>query len=719
VADITIDVQPGPIVTVEFEGDPLPADRREELVPVEQEGSVDEDLLEDSERRIAGYLQQQGYWKATAGFARKVSDGRMTIVITVRRGLQYRIANGVEITGNPSVPIEQLRPLIENLAAGEVYLSANLDAAVAGIRELYRTRGFARVKVDPAVNEITPDSPGLGLVRPVIAITEGPMTTIGGIAFAGNTAIGEQELRAVVRSAPGQPYYEPHIIADGEALLLRYRNLGFASASAEAVLDVSPDGSRVTVRFEIQEGPQTLVDHIIVVGNTRTDPQVILRELLLKSGEPLGLEDQIESRRRLNAVGLFRRVQITPISHGSADRQDVLVTVEEAPPTTYGYGGGVEASKLLRATGPDREAQERFEFAPRGFFEIGRRNLGGKNRAVNLYTRLGLRPDRTVDEGARSGNFGFGFSEYRVVVTYREPRAFGVPADLTVTGAVEQGVRTSFNFARKGINAELIRRISPGVRASGRYSLGTTRTFDEQLSEQQQATIDRLFPQVRLSAFSGAIARDTRDDVLEPTRGGFLSAEGSLASRGFGGQVGFLKSYMQAFWFRLLPGSQRIVFATRVAVGLADGFSREVESTDPEGNPIVEIIEDLPASERFFAGGDMTIRGFALDAVGTPGTISPTGFPRGGNAVLILNGELRLPVWRDLGAAVFVDGGNVFERVTQVDLGALRGSLGFGVRYRSPIGPVRLDLGFKMDRRMVGGNLEGRRAIHFSIGQAF
>ena len=117
--------------------------------------------------------------------------------------------------------------------------------------------------------------------------------------------------------------------------------------------------------------------------------------------------------------------------------------------------------------------------------------------------------------------------------------------------------------------------------------------------------------------------------------------------------------------------------------------------------------------------GDTTIRGFALDTVGTPKTISSTGFPRGGNAVLILNGELRVPVWREFGAALFADGGNVWERTTDFDIGELRGALGAGLRYRSPVGPIRVDVGFKMDRREFGGQLEPRTVWHFSIGQAF
>lgn len=713
-ADLTIDVQPGPIVKIAFEGDRLPADKIRELVPVEREGSADEDLLEDSTRRIEQFLQQQGYWKARATFDRKSADGTLTIVFTVRKGLLYRIAGGVDITGNTSVPLAELQPLTAKLRPNDPYVASELTAATAAISGLYRLRGHAQVKVDAAENELNPIHPGEGLVRPAIAIAEGPLIRIGAVVFEGNTAVSEHELRPLIKSEPGKPYFAQDLATDRDALLVRYLNLGYAAANITIEPRLSEDGTRVDLHFRISEGPQTIVDHIIIVGNHRTSPQVIQRELLLRPGEPLGLEDRIESQRRLGALGLFRRVRVQPLTHGDANRQDVLVTVEEAPATTIGYGGGLEGTRLLRRSATTGEAEERFDFAPRGFFDIGRRNLGGKNRSINLYTRFGLRPD---DDESGTGS-RFGFIDYRIVSTYRQP-AFFRASDMTVTGALEQGVRTSFNFARKGVIAELNHRLKPGVRVGGRYSLSSTKTFNKGLSVEDPTSIDRLFPQVRLSLFSGAIARDTRDDLVDPARGTFLSGEGSVAGRSIGGQVGFMKSYVQGFWFHRLPGERRTILATRLALGVADGFKRTVETTDAEGHPVESVVEDLPASERFFAGGDTTIRGFALDTVGQPGTISPTGFPKGGNAVIIMNAELRVPVWGDLGGVVFVDGGNVFERVTHFDIGDLRGSVGFGVRYKSPIGPVRVDLGFKMDRRELGGRLEPRRAIHFSIGQAF
>jgi outer membrane protein insertion porin family len=717
--DLNISLDAGPAVTVRFEGDRIPQDRLNTLVPIEKEGSVEEDLLEDSETRIEDYLRQQGYWKAEVSYSREEKDGTLAIVFQIKRGLVYRVASDVEIRGNATVPSSDLRPLVP-LKPGALFVDAHLTSAATAIRTLYQRRGFASAEVKAAANETDPVQAGEGAIRPEIVIVEGPRTVIGSVDITGNTALSDQELLPRLGAKPGAPFYAPQTLVDRDALILEYLNLGYASATVEPIQKLSADSTRLDLVYHVEEGPQTIVDHILVVGNTTTDPKVVLRELQFQPGGPLGLDMIFESQRRLSALGLFRMVRITELTHGGGSRRDVLVTVEESPRTTIGYGGGVEGTQRLRATGPGGEAQEKLEFAPRGFFEITRRNLGGKNRSVSLYARASLRPEDVPDDPTRDGT-GIGVSEYRVVGTYLQPRLLG-PNTLSITGAVEQGIRSSFSFTRKGVNADIVRRITDTIRISARYSFGTTHTFDERLSEEDQAAIDRLFPRVRLSGFSGAVVRDTRDDLLNPGRGTLMSGEASMAARALGGEVGFVKTYLQGFWFRRLPGRRGIVFATRTALGLADGFPREVQPTDENGNPIEGppiVIEDLPASERFFAGGDTTIRGFALDTVGAPDTITPNGFPTGGNAVLIMNGELRVPVWRSFGAALFVDGGNVFRRVTQFDIGELRGSVGFGLRYRSPIGPVRVDLGFKLDRREIGGRLEPRTALHFSFGQAF
>ena len=703
---LTLDVAPGPAVTVRYEGDPIPKDKLADLVPIEREGSVDPDLIEDSAQRIREFFHAQGYWKADVKADRRQDDGHLTIVFTVTRGVLYRVApGGIAVSGNRSVAPERIKPLLR-LNAGDPFIASRLDVTADAIKGIYQSEGFASVDMKSGVDVVDP-----GVVKPSIVINEGPRTLIGGVTIEGNRAIAAAALLAHVTSKPGGVFYAPMVRADRDAILEQYLNFGYRNADVTIETPASQAGTRVDVHFRVVEGPQVVVDHVLIVGNTRTNPSVIQRELLLVPGKPLGLGDLLESRRRLVALGLFRRVNITELAHGSPTTRDVLVTVEEASQTTIGYGGGAQLDRRLRPTGPDQQAREVYEFAPRGFFEIDRRNLGGRNRSASLYTRLSLRPnDKPGDTSL------FGFSEYRVVGTYRARQVLPGGGDFTTTAAVEQGVRTSFNFTRKGINADFTRQLSPRIRSSIRYALSTTHIFDENLTDTDLSPIivDRVFPQVRLSTFSGAVARDTRDDLLEPQKGTLMSVDGSFAARALGSQVGYLKSLAEVFVYRNL-GRPRLVLAGGVRLGLATAFRRVVN--DPELGP--QEVRELPASERFFAGGDTTIRGFATDTVGAPNTIGTSGFPIGGNAMIILNTELRAPVYKDIGAVVFVDGGNVFLQAKEMDLGELRGSVGFGLRYRSPVGPIRVDLGFKLDRRTIGGRLEPRTVLHFSIGQAF
>ncbi|HEY3884801.1 MAG TPA: BamA/TamA family outer membrane protein, partial [Vicinamibacterales bacterium] len=160
-----------------------------------------------------------------------------------------------------------------------------------------------------------------------------------------------------------------------------------------------------------------------------------------------------------------------------------------------------------------------------------------------------------------------------------------------------------------------------------------------------------------------------------------------------------------------------LVLAAGARLGVANAFP--VLAPDPTTGVIALQSVELPAAERFFAGGDTTIRGYALDSIGRPDTISPQGFPIGGDAEVILNAELRAPVHGPFGVVGFVDGGNVFAHAAELDLTHMLGSVGFGGRYRSPIGPIRVDIGFKLKRRIIGGQLEPAYALHFSIGQAF
>jgi outer membrane translocation and assembly module TamA len=282
---------------------------------------------------------------------------------------------------------------------------------------------------------------------------------------------------------------------------------------------------------------------------------------------------------------------------------------------------------------------------------------------------------------------------------------------VLVTGIVEQARRSSFNFDRKEARVEAGFPLSRVYTAIGLYSYQHTRLFDERFTADEAPLIDRLFPRVRLSKISASLIRDKRNDVLDPSNGTFAIIDGEIAARALGSEVGFVQTYLQGFYYRQLPAPRRIVLALGARVGLAHGFARELDGI---------LVQDLPASERFFAGGDTSVRGFSLDRLGNEETITPTGFPTGGNSVVVLNSELRIGVVGPLQANVFVDAGNVFPRAADLDFTDLRPTAGFGAMYRSPVGPIRVDIGFNLDpRELVPGTPERRWVLHILLGQAF
>ena len=727
--DVHVRVDVGPKVRVVFTGDPIPEDRRDTLVPIRRERSVDQEVLEDASRNIEVYLRGQGYRQAEAPSTRAERDGQLVVTFAVARGPLHRLAF-VELRGQHELGTADLQDLLK-LQPGEPFDDGRVATVSAAIAELYRVRGFASVTLTPRIEVLPEKADGGTPYRPVavtLDIAEGPRTTVDAVRVVGASGIPEARIRQAIAVTEDKPFYRPQVQADRESVERLYRNEGYQRAVVEVQPILSEDSRRATLQFEIREGSQTRVDHVLVTGTDRTTPALVRREITLRPGEPLGYDAILASQQRLSALGLYRRVRITEVPHGSAgDDHDVLIEVQEAPSTTFSYGGGVEVGRRLRRIDGGTPT-ERIDVAPRGYVEVTRRNLWGKNRSISLLASASLRgsdPSADAPEGTQST---YGLNQYRVLGTFREPRLFDTAGDAQLTAFVERGLRSSFTFDRQGARVEYARRFSRGFTASVRYRFDNTELFNEQIAPEDQLLVDRLFPQVRLSTLFGALLRDSRDDVLDPLRGSVLGVDGELALQALGSEVGFGRSFLQGFVYRKLPGTRRAVVAAGARVGLARAFRTFVPVLDaaghpvigPDGQPVEVPILSLPASERFFAGGDTTVRGFALDRLGTEQTLDASGFPTGGNGLLVLNLELRSAPWKGLGAVTFIDAGNVYLRASDIDPGEIRTAAGVGLRYKSPIGPLRVDVGFKLDPRTLGDGTRERRAVlHISLGQAF
>ncbi len=398
--NLVLSIEPGPRVEIVFQGDPLAAGDRDRLVPIAREHSVDEDLLEDSKFGIERHFRERGYCNPRVDYQRgdaapaDVSErnaGVLRVTFTITHGPQCMVEQA-EVRGNALMTSAELAPLVVT-RAGQPFSDSTVGSDALRIQGYYRQRGFTAVKVTSQVERREPKA-GSEFVRVRLVIAEGVRSVIDSVTFQGNTAIDADTLRGTIKSAPGQPYFEPQISGDADSIALLYLNSGYPEVTVEPAPKAIGDGSKVELGFAIHEGPKILIDHVLLVGNQRTSRETILREVQLKSGQPLSQQQEDETRTNITALGLFRRVDISYLQlPGEQNRRDVVITVEEAPVTTISYGGGLEGGKRLVRSSETADAVEEFEFAPRGFFQMGRRNLFGKDRSLDLFTRVSFRPN--------------------------------------------------------------------------------------------------------------------------------------------------------------------------------------------------------------------------------------------------------------------------------------------------------------------------------------
>ncbi len=535
------------------------------------------------------------------------------------------------------------------------------------------------------------------------------------------------DLKAVMREKPGDPYIVAAVTLDRDALETLYHDRGFPSARVTVTPAESADHRAMTLTVAIDEGAQIFVQDIRVIGNHRVDTPAILDAMPLKAGQPLGAAALQQSRQDIQSTFGFRTVSIAeePVLNDDT-RQHVIVTVEEAPATTIAWGAGLLVDQRLVADETGTTSSEHLDFGPRGSFDITRQNVGGRNRAVDFSSRVGLRTNPNTPDNS------FGFLDYSVAASYLEHRAFQTKAELSFTAYSERDVQTDFNYLKQGVTASLTYQASRHVSLSGQYQLQFTKVFDQSIPTDEQLLIDRQFPQVRLSTFSGSAIWDRRNDPIAPSHGTLASANLEVAPKAIGSEVGFVKTLLQVSGYRAIDDGHRFVAAARAEVGLAHGFATQ-EFIDPTtGQPVINpstglpvFVAGLPASERFYSGGGSSVRGFDQDVLGVPILITNSGLSLGGNGLVVLNLELRTRVGRvagrEFGVVTFVDGGNVFLNASDTSLTALRGTVGFGFRYNSPLGPIRLDYGFKLTRLPFGtsGVLEPGWTWHLSVGEAF
>ena len=566
--------------------------------------------------------------------------------VPLARRIVYRIDAG-PTSQVASVRVEGAPPPALPLLAtreGLPLQDALLDEDARRLKRALEDDGYAAARVDPEAAE------GGGQIPVVFRVSAGPRSLLASFELVSDVAAPAAATARELRERVSLPYRARDLAQDRADLQTAYRNAGYLQAVVAAAVRFSEDRSEAHVTLRVQAGPRTSVDAIVVTGLEGTREAVVRRELLVEEGEPLGLQAVLESQRRLAALGLFDSVSISELGSGTAGRRSLVVRAREGPRTAISYGLGYSERDLVR-----------------GSAEATRRNLFGMDRSLSGFARISFRGSR-------------------LLASYREPYLFGRRQELFATAFREDEDRESFDYTRVGGLLQTSHALGGAFRLILRYGYQRTNTFNITVPIEE---VDRQFQDSTFSGPSLSLVNDTRDDALDPRSGHFVGADLQLSMRALGGDS-FVKGYLQGAVYRQ-PWS-RIVLALSGRLGLAGTFGPGVP-------------DRLPLPDRFFAGGDYSLRGFKIDSVN----------PEGGNALLLGSGELRVAAGRRLTLAAFSDVGNVYPVIPDLSLSNLRYAAGFGVRYRTALGPVRIDWGFKLNRRPG----ESPSHVHVTVGNAF
>ena len=642
---------------------------------------VEEESLATNEERLMAFYRNAGYpfVGVRAHREERASEGVTEIRMVVDEGVPVSLRK-ISITGNHSIPTAVLRGLMQSQVKGWFAprpLKADvLEKDRQAIADIYRQNGFFSVQVNHEVRYSQDSTPTEAHVH--LTIEEGMQSIVVDVTLEGNVAISADVLLQRLSLRPGMPM-TPTLEEEGRVDLLRlYETQGHPFAEIEAETIRKYLGRGLVIHYRIKEGIPVTIGEITFEGNDKTADQVIARELLVRSGDRLAPQIVAQSQERAGRLPFIDAVTVT-IEHPNTleDTKDLTVNVDE------GSGGAVEFGVGFG----DVEGA-------RGFVDVSHSNLFGTGRT------LGARAEVSQ-------------IEQRYALRYREPWFLGQPLDAvaTISYLTEERVATDLlSFDRLtiyeyrqpfGTAFGFESRLTKNITASLLYRYEIDDIFkvrDEIIAARRDAGLPDDTQKVTIASLMPSIIWDTRNDPFNPTGGAFNALTLKQSAEVLGSEDQFYKFTGQSAWFT--PIGDRVVLALQGRAGYTERFGNTSR---------VAIVE------RFFVGGRNTVRGYDQDTLGVTGQTVVDGIPTGGNAMFVSNMEFRVALPRAVGLVVFVDGGNVWRDARNVDFQDMKFSVGPGIRYNTPVGPLRLDLGYKL-RREIG---ESAAQLHFTLGHAF
>jgi outer membrane protein assembly complex protein YaeT len=760
--DYEFQIERGPVVRIDAEGFKITHLRLRKLVPIYEEGAVDDDLLTEGRRNIQNHLQTLGYFNATVSVSRHtVEDGKeLQILYAINPGDRHKL-RAVRFRGNQYFSDDLIRARMQCQPAGRLfshgrYSESLLQADVRGIQDLYRSSGYRQAEVaSQLINGYQDDLSQLAIE---LTIKEGPQTRVAWVRIDGGYMLPSEQVVPLISTEEGQGFNESNLADDRDTILEKYFNNGFTNATVDVsyapVVPSPDDAPRVGVTFSIQEGEQFFVNQVFLAGLHFTRMGVARREMQVQPGAPLSQQEMLESQRRLYSLGLFNEVD-TAIQNpeGTESRKNVLVSMHEAKRYTFDYGVGFEFQTGQPSVGTNQPLGQT-GVSPRVSFGLTRLNFGGRHQTVTMKTNLSR-------------------LQQRGLINFEAPKLMNRDLHFVATTLYDNTVDVSTFTSERlegTVRAEqVLFKIEDRPLTTLSYGFSYRRVKASNI-EVSQNLIPLLSNPTRVGEPNFLYVRNRRDNDLETTHGNYTTIEGGVASSYFGSEADFSRLLIKNATYHTFVRSRRtgqgFVFARSTSIGVENPFGNTVV-LDPSGSTAAGQ-SLIPLPERFFSGGGNSHRGFGLNQAGPRDNF--TGFPVGGSALFLNNLELRFPnitlpyLLDSIGFTLFHDMGNVFARPQEMlpsigrwhqpnqqfcfqeanknyqkcNYNYVSHAIGLGVRYQTPIGPLRFDFGYNLNppafpsftnivtnsvSGLTTGTFGAQRAGHFnfsfSVGQSF
>ncbi len=712
-ADVIFKVTLGPTVSLKVMDAKISKRNLRKLIPIFEENAVDQDLLEEGKRNLIAFFQGQGYSDVKIQTQKEDQASQISLIYQVDKGERHSIGN-VAIAGNRNFNEGDLRGQLK-VEKGHLFSRGKFsqDLAKRSVNNLtayYLNAGFADVQVQP---EIESRDHRLNIT---FKIAEGEQTLVDSFRIEGNK---DQTIDALVPDGlnldAGQPYSKARLDEDRNRIVAGYLNLGYLNVNFKSIVDslVKNRSPRVAVTYLIDEGQQIQIGHVSYLGAEHMRQSFIQRNTTVKPGDPLSEGKMLESESRLYNLGDFDWADVSPRKPITDQTQEeVLVKVHEASRNSLTFGFGFESTSRsgslssgvislpgLPTVGLPSEFAviEKSIFSPIGSIEYSRLDMRGLGETGSVSTLLSI-----LDQKA--------------ALSYSMPQFQGLNWRALWSLSGERNSMNPLFTAQSGMGSFHVEKVLDSARTE---RLQFQYTF--QRSSISNLLIKNFIPaadqSIRSSFLSASFIRDTRDKPLDAHEGVFQTVDFRINPKIIGSSDNFVRFFGQtSYYWQVAPW---MVWANNVRVGLIKAFGGS----------------HVPFSEQFFSGGAVSLRGFPLNGAGPQGTAilctkandsstctAKITVPTGGNQLFIFNTEGRFPIpppasfLKGLGGVIFYDGGNVYRRVGFGQFFAgYSNTVGVGLRYQTPLGPLRIDLGRNLNPVAGLKSLQ----LFVTLGQSF